>query len=295
MFKRIEIAEPEAAAILARGPRLIGNGWHYTNCHWSDVDERNVAVLCAAGVDLEATANSLGRKPTTIAHHCRDRGFSIPPEWAAAITKRKAKIIDALMSFPYIKKARPEHADLMRANALVPPSLPEHMRADVCQSIMLALFEGNVTLYDLERNKKKTRWFIRKFYKDQRPWEEINLEGKPDDDRSYVDIAAARSRDALHRATEPGQEDAVFLLEARNAYILERKRNPVINAPWVLENLASGNELGYAPGLAVSKVLGVSQKKVSPWGEGRTRPVRTSPGDTPTPHPTPPETTSRDG
>jgi hypothetical protein len=58
------------------------------------------------------------------------------------------------LQFPYIAKPRPEHADILALNDLVPKTLPHHMRSDICQEMMLAVLEGKTTIEQIEGLRK---------------------------------------------------------------------------------------------------------------------------------------------
>lgn len=65
--------------------------------------------------------------------------------------------------YPYVAKPRDEHADLLAVNALI-PQMPG--REDICQEIMLALWEGRITLDQIKTNRTNLRPFIRSFTKE---------------------------------------------------------------------------------------------------------------------------------
>lgn len=148
--------------LLAR-PRY-GGSWCGTRSHWTDTDEAQLRVLCEAGADVEKSADALGRSPTSIAHRARDTGLLVPTAWSKLITpKRVAKLTVPrfALSYPFIIRKRDEHADLLAVNSLVPHGLPG--REDVCQEIMLALWEGKITLDQLKANRSNVRSFVRAF------------------------------------------------------------------------------------------------------------------------------------
>lgn len=64
----------------------------------------------------------------------------------------------ASMAYPYIRVKTDENAELLAVNALVPKM---EAREDVCQSIMIALWEKKITLDDIRRNKDSIREFMR--------------------------------------------------------------------------------------------------------------------------------------
>lgn len=224
-----------AAMILHRGPRYKwsdGGGAYYDQrLAWSKTDTRDLAILCAASADITKCGDVLARQPQTIVNRARDLGFSLPSAWAALIRRNRGSP-GIQLRYPFIAKARPEHADLMRANSLVPRGFPEHMRADICQSVMLAMFEGTISLSDVEKNKDKMRWFIRKFYKEQQPWQEVLDTPNDGDNRSYDEKAAhgwaqdgrdeemadhRRMFNAINKYEPALQIDHVYALEIREA------------------------------------------------------------------------------
>lgn len=148
-------------------PCRDGTGMHWnTRTHWKSKDEFNLSVLVDARVPLATAADILGRTPTSIAWRGRDVGHSIPHEWASAIAPRRKKIARdhrSRLSYPFIIKKRDEHADLLAVNALVPYGIPG--REDVCQEIMLAMWEGRITVDQLRSARSNVRAFVRSFQK----------------------------------------------------------------------------------------------------------------------------------
>lgn len=189
--------EETAADILAR-PRFRDGMLLNNRTHWSAEDHQRATILAAAGADMAKAEIALGRPIKTIAWRMRDSGIKIPREWSKLITKAyvpRERVLP-LMQFPYIAKARPEHADLLRVNELVPRAFNEDMRADIAQEVMLALFEGTVTMAELEKNRSSLTFFIKKFRKMQQPYQEMTGIGGPDDERSYEDIAISTKYEA---------------------------------------------------------------------------------------------------
>lgn len=250
----------EAGLILDRGPRYKwgdGGGAYYDQrLAWSESDTRDLAVLCGASADIQKCGDVLAREPKTIAHRASDLGFKLPSAWASLIRTYKPRGPGIELCYPFIAKARPEHADLMRANSLVPRGFPEHMRADICQSVMLAMFEGTVTLSDIEKNKDKMRWFIGKFYKEQRPWQEVlDSPADSDDRRSYDEKAAhgwaqdkvdaeigerRHAFSAFANATDATQLDHVYALEIREAQHRGAQRRDYMSLRETMETVDGG-------------------------------------------------------
>lgn len=203
-----------AAEIIAR-PMF---GWFWTGTHWSPADEFKLSVLCEADADIEAAADAIGRKPTSIAHRARDTGLTLPQQWSKLIMpKRIRKPREAavgIMPYPYISKANSANADLLAIDALVPKGMPEHIRADVCQEVMIAILEGRTTLEALRSRKGTVSYFIRRFYKDNYEDSGRALSFSVEDERSYDEIASARGlKDDYHDLrviTHATQLDAVW-------------------------------------------------------------------------------------
>lgn len=159
--------------------------------NWSLVDVRALAALCATGADISKAADSLGRPPKTLAWKARDSGLAPPVTWMALITpERKPALVRVQMAYPFIAKPRDEHADMLAINALVPKDYPPWIRADVCQNILLAVLEGEVTVEQLRHNPQLCRQFVGRFLKEHRDNMLVSIEGIHDDERSYMDIAA---------------------------------------------------------------------------------------------------------
>lgn len=181
-------AERLRADMLAR-PSLWH--YHYNRTNWSNADTRRLAALCATSTDINKAASAFGRPPLTLAWKARDTGFSLPDAWGALIAPaRKPRIERIQLSYPYIAKRRDDHADLMAINDIVPKQYPSWVRADVCQNILLAVLEGEVTIDELRRNKITAAQFIGRFMKEQRDNMLVSIEGLYDDERAYTDIAA---------------------------------------------------------------------------------------------------------
>jgi hypothetical protein len=150
---------------------IYGGGWYNTRTWWTDTDKFKLDVLCEADSDIEASADALGRSPTSIAHRAKDFGLVLPQQWKRLITPRRAKQIRireqaSLLSYPFVAKVRDEHADLMAVNAIIPSNISEDMRADMCQEIMVAILEGRTTIEALRAKKANSAYFIKKFYHD---------------------------------------------------------------------------------------------------------------------------------
>ncbi|MDE2020426.1 MAG: transposase [Patescibacteria group bacterium] len=172
-------------------PRYANGLLLSTRTWWSDDERAALQAFADQKAQLEKVSVALGRTATSVAWYARDNVSGVPRAWADLIRRRRGTAPRVALCYPFISKPRDEHADLLRVNNLVPKSLPEWMRADVCQNVMLALYDGTTSLEEIEANRRLVRWFIAKFYKEQMPYQEISIAGVTDDDnRSYDEIAA---------------------------------------------------------------------------------------------------------
>lgn len=155
-------------------------GFYFNNrAHWTASDKVLLEELVRCNVPLLTVADMLGRSPERIKEARIRFGIDLPFSWRKR-RKKKAKAArrprTPLLSYPYITKARDEHADLLAVNRLVEKAYPEHMRADICQEIMLALLEGIVTLDGL--TKAGVRKFVAQWNKHQgNPYGTKSLDG----------------------------------------------------------------------------------------------------------------------
>lgn len=158
------------------------------------------------------------RRSLMLDYHDRKRGLDIPrePTYRERMAEQKAKI-DAIfndpknlwnggiyipepriirvkkpqLAYPFIIRRRDEHADLLAVNSIVPRQLPG--REDVCQEIMLALWEQKITLDDLLANRARVREFVAAFKRQnmESGGYAISLDVPMHDGRSWHDVLAA--------------------------------------------------------------------------------------------------------
>jgi hypothetical protein len=179
-------------ALLAH-PRAFPGCYVWTRTWWSRPEVVALKALCDGRASLEKSADSLGRTPTSIAHYARDTGLTLPVEWRDAIIKRKpskVRLADPQLQYPYIRQVRGEHADLLQVNSLVPRGLPDHVRADVCQEIMLALWMKKITLEELRADSRAVRSFIKGFRatNHEAGGFALSLDAPMHDGRSWYDV-----------------------------------------------------------------------------------------------------------
>lgn len=238
MMDQLEAAKTSEEILAFRPAPNLAKG-----AAWLSPEKRALCLLVGGNADISRAAIVLGRSAPALAWKAKEIGLRLPENWRGYATYGPTPKREDL-AFPYIAKARPEHADLLRVNALVPRSFPEWQRADICQSIMLALFEGKTTLGELEAHRDKPRYFIKEYYKKQQPWQEVFGLGGEDDERSYEDIAArgiGHNSMPMRRFVEPTQVEDTFAEQISRHQRREHLKGRAITleeASWELENAA---------------------------------------------------------
>lgn len=145
-------------------PRYMDGLWLENHRRWSGDDLALLNAACDMRLSLAMTGNSLGRGPTNIAWKAHDLGLVLPREWLALIRSKKPRLAPREnLQYPYIVKPDDRHADLIAVNRIVSKQLPG--REDVCQDIMLALWESRLSLDELKSDPKAVRAFVRGFRK----------------------------------------------------------------------------------------------------------------------------------
>lgn len=167
--------------------------------NWSDADKMRLQVLAKAGISPTIAADTLGREEKTIAYKARDLGIYLPPEWSAYLPKPKYSTRPrerlVLLNYPFAIKATAENEEVLAVNKLVPKTWSDEMRADVCQELLLHIFQGKLNIETLKgpRGAELVRQYGRQ-------WRNENIErgGRGllripdlDDDRSYDEIASS--------------------------------------------------------------------------------------------------------
>lgn len=160
-------ARIHARALLAERPRYPGAWRLNTGLTWAYQDEIYLQVLCIGGADIDRASAALGRSPSSIAWRARDAGMTLPKAWrplvASKAPRKPAEPKWVPMAYPYVSAKRAENAHVLEVNSLVARYLPG--RADICQEILLALWEKRVTMDDLRKQGTQLRSFVKQFYK----------------------------------------------------------------------------------------------------------------------------------
>lgn len=144
-------------------PRFCNDAWYNHNLRWSDEDLMLLAAACDLRISYTAAANTLGRPPTNLVHKAFEQRIRVPSSWKVLLP-RKPKGEQLLnLDYPYIVKPDDRHADLIAVTRMVSKQLPG--REDICQDIMLALWESRTSLAELRSDPKAVSSFIRAFRK----------------------------------------------------------------------------------------------------------------------------------
>jgi hypothetical protein len=165
------------AADLIRGRAPHGGYLWENHMGWTDEFELKLQVLCEADIaDFDAVEHVMARNASACFWRARERHLIIPREWVNKFQPSRYVKKNGLrppkespLAYPYIQRVRTEHADLLAINALIPKTIPDDRRADMCQEIAIAILEGRTTLADLQAKSAKgnnSAYFIRKFWKD---------------------------------------------------------------------------------------------------------------------------------
>ena len=145
-------------------PRYYNGMWLDTRRRWTEEDLR---LLCAAAdlrIGYVAAANTLGRAPSALVHMAVDYGIRVPRDWLALISKPKLRSVKPLnLNYPYIVTPDDRHADLIAVNRMISQAMPG--REDVCQDIMLAIWESRTSLDELRTDPRALKAFVKAFRK----------------------------------------------------------------------------------------------------------------------------------
>ena len=169
--------------------------WWNSNFTWSDADQFKLDVFCESDTDVEQAADVLKRRASSLCYKARDLGLTLPSQWARLITPKRKLVARApteqALQYPYIRKARAEHVDILAINDVVPKGIGGDMRADICQEIMVAILEGRTTLDALRAKRASVTYFIKKFTHDNFEQDGRAISFSAEDDRAYDEAASA--------------------------------------------------------------------------------------------------------
>lgn len=148
---------------------------------WSMTDEERLSVMVGMNVGYDMAADVLARPKSALWAQLALRRWQKPPHW----TERRAR--QPLLSYPYVTRATSENRQVLEVNQLVARAFPEHMRADLCQDILLALLEGQASMEELRRDGIKA--YVRGYRKKQNdPWNAVNLDAPRRDGANWHEV-----------------------------------------------------------------------------------------------------------
>lgn len=163
------------------GPGIFFN----KGLHWTDRDISTLKDLLAFSATQDFAADVLGRPPKTIVEAIHVRKLQKPRGWIGYTSKLARPA--ALMAYPYVAKATAESADLLAVNTMVARAYPEHMRADICQEIMVAILTGETSVEKVRA--KGVRAFVSRWNKSQgSPFGSVALDAPRDNNRSWHEV-----------------------------------------------------------------------------------------------------------
>jgi len=233
--------------------------------NWSEADKVRLQVLANAGINPTIAANTLGREEKSIAYKARDMGIFLPPAWSAFLPKPKyiarPREKRILLNYPFsIRVDQERDSDLMAVNALVPKTIPDHMRGDICQEILLAVYEGKVNLETLRKRPDLVRqqiaaWRNRNLehggygivqfdpYGDDERSIEEQIAAKADWDRSQRSETLSRWEAMAVGITPATQLDEVYRKEIHDERMAYAENGVVLHIDEIERRLSSGERI----------------------------------------------------
>lgn len=176
----------------AFAPRSAHASWAWSRTHWTDNERAALRATCEASIALERAADHLGRSPSSVAWKAKELGISLPPSWRNLIMPSRATALSGrreMLCYPYINTRRTEHEALLRITSMVPSGLPEWIRADVCQNIMVEVLEGKAKLETM--NFATVASFIRRTRRENGDYRTVSLDAPVGDtDLRRIDMIA---------------------------------------------------------------------------------------------------------
>ncbi len=181
----------KASDIMRMPARYMGGFLWDRGRNWSAEDLIALITLCAAAADPDKISPILAREPNAIVWRASDMGLLLAPNWRSFIYVRrqsKPREVRQVLQYPYVMgKAKNDHAFLLAVNAVVPQGLPGDLRNDVCQDMLLAIIEGDLSMDDVKTEMGAYLKAARKRY--SMPWGTVNIDAPLwDDGRSLSEV-----------------------------------------------------------------------------------------------------------
>lgn len=119
---------------------------------------------CDMNISFQIAADNFGRAPSCLAWKAHELRIGLPPLWRQLIRTVKPKANPRIdLQYPYIIRPDERHSDIIAVNRLVSSMIPG--RDDVCQDILLALWESKASLAELRNDPSAVRAFVKAFRK----------------------------------------------------------------------------------------------------------------------------------
>lgn len=138
----------------------LGLSFH-TACRYRKLALANHVVLCACGKSAghkEWCEWRINKSPARQSYLVRCASMS-----AASLARIRPTQPPMLTTWPYVRSFDNDDYALMKyVNEIVPRALPEHVRADVCQDILVDVVSGEISADQL---KNKMKEYVRRAYK----------------------------------------------------------------------------------------------------------------------------------
>lgn len=220
-------------------PRFVDGAWYNKHVHWSDEDLMLLTAAADLSISPNAAANTLGRPPTTLVDKALREGIWVPREWRKLLYKPAKRVERLNLEYPYIVKPDDRHADLIAVNRLVSKELPG--REDVCQDVMLALWESRTSLAELRSDPRAIRSFVKAFRKASFERSGFNVESMDVTLHSDEGDGKSKYEDERYQRTLADADDE-YLEDAYGKRILGRGTHGRDFANGLIEHLSREEE-----------------------------------------------------
>ena len=144
-------------------PKYMYGAWLDIHRRWDGESLRLLVSALDLGVHFDDASNAIGRNPEALYCKAREMRLRLPSSWKKRFGKKFSAKCDPYLQYPYLVKPDDKYSDLIAVNRLVSKALPG--REDVCQDIMLALWESKTSLQELKDDPRAIRAFIKSFRK----------------------------------------------------------------------------------------------------------------------------------
>jgi len=144
-------------------PRYMDGWWIAARIHWTAEDLTLLSAACDLGISCHAAANTLGRPPASLVDKAYHSGIRVPKRWREFVYTPRKRSPRLNLNYPYIVQPTEHHADIIAVHRMVSRAIPG--REDLCQDIMLALWENRTSLDELRSDPRALKAFVKSFRK----------------------------------------------------------------------------------------------------------------------------------